>query len=83
MKERNHDATNARLKEALPPVGPGGDPGRDLWPDLLRRMGETAQPRAAEAAWPKTGWLDWALLGGVVLLLAAFPASIPVLLYYL
>jgi hypothetical protein len=28
-------------------------------------------------------WFDWALGGGVVLMAAALPAGIPVLLYYL
>jgi hypothetical protein len=28
-------------------------------------------------------WFDWALAGGVALLAVAFPAAVPVLLYYL
>jgi hypothetical protein len=61
------------LQQALPPLR-DIEPGRDLWPAVLRKLDErTAQPP----------WFDWALLGGLVALAAFFPASIPVLLYYL
>lgn len=60
------------LRQALPPVK--GEPERDLWPAVLNRLD------AAPAALP---WFDWALLAGLVALVACFPASIPMLLYYL
>jgi len=62
------------LREALPPAESGAQPGRDLWPDLLRRLNRG--PQVAP-------WFDWALLAGLVALAAAFPASIPMFLYYL
>jgi len=47
---------------------------RDLWPQMLRRMGErtTTVP-----------WFDWALLALVVAGLLLIPGTIPILLYQL
>jgi hypothetical protein len=71
-----HDQERMRklLQQALPPVDRERGPGRDLWPGLLRRLD-------ARAVTPH--WFDWALLAGLVGLATIFPASIPVLLYYL
>jgi hypothetical protein len=60
------------LKAALPPVAET-EPGRDLWPVLLRQL-EKKTPVA---------WFDWALAAALLALVAFFPAAIPVLLYYL
>jgi len=65
------------LRQALPPVASGDGPGHNLWPAVLRRL-DKEQP--APLAWL---WLDWALAGALLLVVAAFPASIPVFLYYL
>ena len=67
------------LLQALPPVESEPEPGRDLWPAVLQRL--EAKPEAL----PLSGWplFDCALLAGLVALVAFFPASIPVLLYYL
>ncbi|MGO9340597.1 MAG: hypothetical protein ACLPY1_24250 [Terracidiphilus sp.] len=62
------------LQQSLPPVGAEHEPGRDLWPTMLRRL--DAKPAA-------TPWFDWALLAGLVGIAALFPSAIPVLLYYL
>ncbi len=62
------------LRQALPPIGDASAPERDLWPAMLRRLGE--RPAAVP-------WFDWALMGALAALIAAFPAAIPVLLYYL
>jgi hypothetical protein len=61
------------LQEAVPPVPDEAEPGRDLWPAVLRRLD----------AKPATPWYDWALLAGLVGLAGFFPAAIPVFLYYL
>jgi hypothetical protein len=61
------------LKQALPPLG-NNEPARDLWPAMLRRI--DARPAAVP-------WFDWALAGGLAAFALAFPASIPVFLYYL
>ncbi|MGA9060612.1 MAG: hypothetical protein WB341_03000 [Terracidiphilus sp.] len=74
------------LQQSLPPVGSGElptpEPARDLWPAVLRRLDSepTAAPRLLPASLP---WFDWALLAGLIGFAAAFPATIPVFLYYL
>jgi hypothetical protein len=62
------------LQQALPPVEGNLEPGRDLWPSVLRRLD------AKTSALP---WFDWALVAGLIAFAAFFPASIPVFLYYL
>jgi hypothetical protein len=74
MNANDENRMKTLLKQALPPVDGEHGPERDLWPAVLRRL--DTQP----AGLP---WLDLALGGGLVALVALFPASIPVLLYYL
>ncbi|HUB51885.1 MAG TPA: hypothetical protein VL986_07055 [Terracidiphilus sp.] len=62
------------LKAAVPRIAADAEPGRDLWPDVLRRIDREPV---------KVPWFDWALAGGLVMLAAAFPSVIPVFLYYL
>ena len=73
MNEHEQERMKNLLKQSLPPVEAAAEPGRDLWPAVLKRMdAQTAAP-----------WFDWALAGGLVVMAAFFPAAIPVLLYYL
>ena len=88
MSAHEEDRTEHLLRQALPPVeaehGPVPEPRVDLWPAVLRRLDE--QPVAQSwLSWVRRGssWFDWALLAGVAAVVAAFPASIPLLLYYL
>jgi hypothetical protein len=74
MNEHDRDRMKMLLQQALPPVEGEPEPSRDLWPAVLRRI--DSRPTAVP-------WFDWALLGGLVGLVALFPASIPVFLYYL
>jgi hypothetical protein len=73
------------LRQALPPVAPQAEPARDLWPAVLRRL--DAQPAPSRALPQKLShklpWFDWALIAGLVVFAVAFPATIPVILYYL
>ena len=69
------------LRQALPPVGTGAEPGRDLWPAMLGRL-DTSAPPARSFSSP-VPWFDWALIAGLVAFAALFPATIPVFLYYL
>jgi hypothetical protein len=71
---RIDDGIQKLVQQALPPIEPDAEPARDLWPAVLRRM--NARPSALP-------WFDLALMAGLVVLLAASPESIPVLLYYL
>ena len=69
------------LKQALPPVVPDGEPARDLWPQVLRRLDQ--EPVAIRALPRSMPWFDWALIAGLVVFAVSFPATIPVFLYYL
>ncbi|MGA2652019.1 MAG: hypothetical protein ABSF28_15915 [Terracidiphilus sp.] len=74
MTEHEEDRMKKLLQQALPAVEAEPEPGRDLWPAVLKRMDEKPD---------MLPWLDWALLGGLVGLAAFFPTAIPVMLYYL
>jgi len=74
MNESDQERIAKLLQQALPPVEADPAPGRDLWPAVLRKLDK--KPIRAP-------WYDWALAAGLVALVAVFPASIPVLLYYL
>ena len=78
---KDQDRIKQLLRRALPPVDADAEPPRDLWPDVLRRLDAAApSPRTLPLKLPL---LDWALLAGLVIFLVAFPATIPVFLYYL
>ena len=63
----------SRIRRAVPPMGERSHPA-DLWPRLARRL---------EGARTRPGRLDWALVGLVVVLLAAFPEIVLLVLYHL
>jgi hypothetical protein len=79
MNAHDEDSMKQLLKQALPPVEGDAEPGRDLWPAMLRQL----DAKSAASPLLRVTWFDWALLAGLVGLAAFFPASIPVLLYYL
>jgi hypothetical protein len=84
MNEQEQDRMKKLLQQALPPVAEDAEPIHDRWPAMLRRMDR--KPVAKPQGLPTQllpAWFDWALLAGLVGVAAAFPASIPVLLYYL
>jgi hypothetical protein len=66
--------TEHLLRQSVSPFGNELEPGRDLWPAMQRRL-------AARPVVPP--WFDWALAGGLAVAVVAFPAWIPVFLYYL
>jgi hypothetical protein len=70
---QEEDRIRHLLHQAIPPID-AAEPARDLWPVMLKRLDEEAAP---------VPWFDWALLAGLLGVLAFVPASIPVLLYYL
>jgi hypothetical protein len=84
MSAHEEERIRHLLRHALPPVDAEREPAHDLWPAVLRRLDE--RPVAQSwLVWLRHGvsWFDWALLAGVTALTVAFPASIPLLLYYL
>lgn len=80
MKNHEQDRIRQLVQRSLPPVADNQQPARDLWPDMQRRLRE---PSAVTAARPNISWFDCLLAGGVAIVAVAFPASIPVILYYL
>ncbi|MGA2349083.1 MAG: hypothetical protein ABSF70_01510 [Terracidiphilus sp.] len=84
MNERDEERMKKLLQQALPPVKVDAEPDGDLWPAMLRRLDEKpAAPPRIRWAWMNELWFDGALLAGLIGLAAFFPASIPLLLYYL
>lgn len=94
-REQRTEVLKQFLQNALPPVDPDPDSSQDLWPAMQRRLRAQPNPWATKVSVPwlpvpglrvpglRVPWFDWALAGGLALLLAAFPAWIPVVLYYL
>ena len=76
MTEHEQRRVRQLLRKTLHPVdaGAGAEPRLDLWPEMLKRL----ESRHAEVP-----WVDWALLGGVAMLLVLSPRVIPLLVYYL
>jgi hypothetical protein len=84
MNAHDENRMKKLLQQALPPVKGDAGPGRDLWPDVLRQLDERADARTLPGwTWLNSAWFDGALLAGLVALVAIFPATIPVFLYYL
>ena len=79
MNAYDEDRIQHLLKQALPPVAAEAESERDLWPAVLHRFdAHPATPSRFTSA-----WFDWAVLAGLGLMAVSFPASIPLLLYYL
>ena len=68
------------LRNSIPPIGEVQDPPHDLWPAMQARL--HAQPPLA-ARLRSVPWFDWALAAGLAVFALAFPAAVPMLLYYL
>ncbi|SPE20225.1 hypothetical protein SBA5_290079 [Candidatus Sulfotelmatomonas gaucii] len=80
-KRIDDDRIKELLTQALPPVEPDVEPARDLWPSVLRRL--DTEPAAPASGSLRRNWFDLALLAGLIVFAASFPATIPVFLYYL
>jgi len=87
IDEKRNDEKRIKelLQQALPPIASHAEPVRDLWPDVQRRLDAAPAPaRALPRSLPqKLPWFDWALIAGLIVFAVAFPATIPVFLYYL
>ena len=73
-REQGTERMEQLLRASVGRVDAAAEPGHDLWPTMLRRMEQKAVVSA---------WFDWALAGCVAVFAMAFPAAIPVFLYYL
>jgi hypothetical protein len=83
MSAKAEESTKRLLRQALRPVPADAGASIDLWPAVLSRL--AAEPAQSWLSWVRLGssWFDWALLAGMAAAAAAFPASIPLFLYYL
>jgi len=79
MNDQEQDRMKKLLHQALPPVAADTEQKRDLWPAMLLRM--NAKPATLPQSFSL--WFDWALLAGIAGVIAVFPSSIALLLYYL
>ena len=71
------------LRISMPPAEADAEARRDLWPDVLNRIGrdeEVARAVGERSLWV---WFDVALLAVLAVLGVSFPSAIPLLLYYL
>jgi hypothetical protein len=74
MNENDHKDLRDLLKQNIAPVK-DTELGRDLWPQMLRRLDQQPPVRVP--------WFDWALAAVAAAALVLFPGIIPVLLYHL
>jgi len=79
MSSHDEDRLKQMLRAAVPAVDADAEPTVDLWPAVLRRLDE-APAAQVRLRW---NWFDRALLAGLAIVTVAFPASIPLLVYYL
>jgi len=83
MNTHDEERMKKLLRQALPPVNSDAGPGRDLWPDVLRRLDVRSNAASPGWAWFNSAWFDGALAVGLVGFAAFLPASLPVFLYYM
>jgi hypothetical protein len=73
MTHEEQDRLKRLLQKAVTPIQDAA-PGRDLWPEMLRKM---------EQERTEVHWLDWALAALLAGWMLFFPAGILRLLYHL
>ncbi len=79
-REKGTEPMEQLLRGAIPPIGASQEPAHDLWPAMQARL--SAQPPLT-AKLRSVPWFDWALAAGLAVFALAFPAAVPMLLYYL
>jgi len=86
MNEQEQRRVADLLKRSFAPVN--RDLGRDLWPEMLRRLDERAPGRHwfevlfSARVLSAVPWFDWALLAVLIAGICAFPKAIPIWLYH-
>ena len=73
MKEDSNGSIGDLLRRAVPPMT-NPELGKDLWPQMLRRLEEPPG---------RVPWFDWALVALVAIWALALPQMIPILLFHL
>ena len=82
MNEHVEERMKKLVRQALPPMNSDAGPGRDLWPDVLRRLDVNLAAKSGASFSHGWAWFDGVLAVGIVALVAIFPAAIPMFLYY-
>jgi len=86
MHEQEERKLADLLKQSVTPANP--ELRHDLWPQMLRRLDESASHRRwfagmfSPPALASVPWFDWALLAVLLVGICAFPRSIPIWLYH-
>lgn len=85
MNKQQQNRLHALLRGAMAPVECSSDvPDDDLWPALKARLSlEPDSEPVPNLSGAQVPWFDWALTGALAAFVGAFPATIPMLLYYL
>ena len=83
MNEHDQDRMKKLLQQALPPMKDDAEPERNLWPAMQRRLAANYTTKPVVQPLFNWAWFDGALAASLLGLAACFPASIPLLLYYL
>jgi hypothetical protein len=73
MSEDTRGSFGESLRKAIPPMAKP-ELGRDLWPQMLRRLDESPH---------RVPWFDWALIALVAVWALSSPQMIPILLFHL
>ncbi len=80
MRIASRSCSNRRCRQSGPGANQAPNPLATCGPPCSAASTPSRQ-RAAGAL--RRDWFDWALLAGLVVFAASFPATIPVFLYYL
>lgn len=83
MSAHEEDRTKQLLRQVLPRVEANAEMEHDLWPEVYRKVSKDLDAQSDAQARSKWFWFDWGLAAGFVLAAISFPASIPLLLYFL
>jgi hypothetical protein len=83
MSAHDEKSIQHLLRQAVPPVKADLEPEHDLWPAVRSKVNQHLDAHDPTRAQSKWIWFDWALAAGLAVVTFAFPASIPLLLYYL
>jgi len=66
MNAYDEERTKNLLRQSLPPKIGDAEPGRDLWPDVLRRLDANSAVLGTLSGARGWAWFDGALLAGLV-----------------
>lgn len=85
MNKQQPNQLVALLRAAMPPTECQNTmPVQNLWPAMQARLNAERNPEPPpQLLLEQVPWFDWVLAGAMAAFVGAFPATIPMLLYYL